>query len=394
MTLRVPRLPIALDPLIAEAKRRARLRRWLIVWIGVVATGVGVAAVELGQTPHAPLVGPGQSVSTRIESRWQVRLGTFPVVAYGAGSVWAASDAATPYSVHGQLVRLDPRTGKRLATFPVGWWPSQVAVGAGGVWVADTVGDGSRLAHRPPYNSGPLPGLADAVSRIDPSTNRVVATIPLRGIQSIAVGGGSVWTAANGPRVSEVTIGRIDPAGNHVTEVRTLPAASGPLVWGGGHLWTLAGDIGPITGVRVLEIAPNSGRIVASLSVPNVWTGAALAYHSGTLLLGNQVAGASSIMWISTRGGLSVLRRQRVGVAHDLVITPSGIWAGGESSVILLAARTGTVRARISIHGWVGITPNVIAASGRDAWFVSQTATPTDIASHLISVRAQDGHSP
>lgn len=41
MTLHVPRFPFSLDPLIAEARRRARRRRWL----GLVALVVGAAAV-------------------------------------------------------------------------------------------------------------------------------------------------------------------------------------------------------------------------------------------------------------------------------------------------------------------------------------------------------------
>jgi hypothetical protein len=48
MTLPIPRLPLSLDPLIAEAKRRARLRRVLVALIAVVLVAAGaVLTVQL-----------------------------------------------------------------------------------------------------------------------------------------------------------------------------------------------------------------------------------------------------------------------------------------------------------------------------------------------------------
>jgi hypothetical protein len=48
MTLHIPRLPFALDPLIAEAKRRARQRQVLMALVAVVVVAAGaVLTVEL-----------------------------------------------------------------------------------------------------------------------------------------------------------------------------------------------------------------------------------------------------------------------------------------------------------------------------------------------------------
>jgi hypothetical protein len=57
MTLHVPRLPFSLDPLIAEAKRRARLRRLLVALIAVVvAAAAAVLTEELrAQGPVGPV---------------------------------------------------------------------------------------------------------------------------------------------------------------------------------------------------------------------------------------------------------------------------------------------------------------------------------------------------
>jgi hypothetical protein len=68
MTLRVPRMPFSLDPLIAEATRRARRRRLLLA-LGVAA-GAAVAvtfALRSGAGPAggAPGVGSGSAAATQ-----------------------------------------------------------------------------------------------------------------------------------------------------------------------------------------------------------------------------------------------------------------------------------------------------------------------------------------
>jgi hypothetical protein len=57
MTVRVPRLPFSLDPLLAEAKRRARLRRLLVALVAVVVVAAAVVlTVELrGRGSVAPV---------------------------------------------------------------------------------------------------------------------------------------------------------------------------------------------------------------------------------------------------------------------------------------------------------------------------------------------------
>jgi len=81
-----------------------------------------------------------------------IETGEPPVVelAAGAGAVWAATTAGR------QLLRIDPRTARVAASLPV---PAQaVAVDRSGVWVRDAGG---------------------LVWRLDPASNRVVATVRL-----------------------------------------------------------------------------------------------------------------------------------------------------------------------------------------------------------------------
>lgn len=63
MTLHLPRLPITLDPLIAEAKRRARQRRLLALLALVLVAGAAVATLDL--RPSGPAGTPENGVAAR-----------------------------------------------------------------------------------------------------------------------------------------------------------------------------------------------------------------------------------------------------------------------------------------------------------------------------------------
>ncbi len=89
-------------------------------------------------------------------------------MAVGEGEVWVASldgDSVT---------RIDPDTNRVVGEPIKVTDPSEVAVGAGAVWVAGS-----------------------AVTRIDPDTNRVVGEIASEAVPyGLAVGEGEVWVAS------------------------------------------------------------------------------------------------------------------------------------------------------------------------------------------------------
>jgi hypothetical protein len=121
MTVQVPRLPFSLYPLIAEARRRARQRRFLIALVAVVALAGGGAvfatrsAASLVVGPPAPgcpaHIGAGASylastrAATAAAQRDEERLLCLVVLPQGA-----------------QLVTREPalmaRLGQRIFTFP------------------------------------------------------------------------------------------------------------------------------------------------------------------------------------------------------------------------------------------------------------------------------------
>ncbi len=133
-------------------------------------------------------------------------------VAVGAGGVWVLSD-----STGRTLWRLDPRTGRIRATIALSFEPAGIAAGPDAVWVTAQMND--------------------TVARIDPVTNRVVKTIRVgREPLAVAVGDGAVWVANTIDR----SVTRIDPATNRVTSTIALDTSPTALAVGDGSVWVAA----------------------------------------------------------------------------------------------------------------------------------------------------------
>jgi YVTN family beta-propeller protein len=135
----------------------------------------------------------------------------FSAVAVGERGVWAVGDPNDR-----TLWRIDPATGRLAAMIRLAVAPTDVAVGAGAVWVTSE--------------------LDDTVSRIDPSTNQVTGTIAAgKGASGVAVGAGSVWVA---DAVAHA-VSRIDPRTLRV--VGTIPVGTSPgdLAAGDGVVWVV-----------------------------------------------------------------------------------------------------------------------------------------------------------
>src|SRR6478736_6527746 len=156
----------------------------------------------------------------------------------GAGAIWQSD-----YE-HDALLRIDPVTGKVIASIPVGLQPLGVAVTAGAVWVADE--------H------------SEAVTRVDPKTNRVVATITIgetgpAGPQIMTAGPGGVWVDV--PNMGEVV--RIDPATNSVGLRVPL---DGPVASDGTEVW-IGVESGPSGLPEVVRIDPVSGKVITAVGL-------------------------------------------------------------------------------------------------------------------------------
>ena len=163
--------------------------------------------VALGPRAHEPGArGPGD---VRRHGTVPLNWMEYGYVTTGAGSVWQ-----TDYD-NDALVRIDPVTGKVVASIPVGSAPEGVAVTAGSVWVANE------------HNG--------SVQRVDPATNRVVATIPVgpiapNGPQIMTAGPGGVWVGIQ--HTGEVV--RVDAATN---KVGLRVPLDGPVASDGKEVW-------------------------------------------------------------------------------------------------------------------------------------------------------------
>jgi len=190
--------------------------------VGDPAGLVGCESGSIHQTPHGD---------------FRIRNCDLPkAVAFGGGSVWAGKGDTK------DLVRIDPRTGRILATVPLGveaWYiyPTDL-----GIWVSDW--------------------RTDTVVRVDPATDRVVATIPdlPYGPTGMALAPGGLWVADS--RASVVT--RIDPATGRV--VATVPVGPTPLpvVYAFGSVWVRNMNEGNGT---VSRIDPETNRVLANVDV-------------------------------------------------------------------------------------------------------------------------------
>jgi YVTN family beta-propeller protein len=155
------------------------------------------------------------------------------------------------------LQRIDPGTNEIVATFRLASDPTGLAVGEQAVWVISL--DDNRVA------------------KIDPATNGVAATGSSPGPDAIAVGGGSVWVL-NGSTISE-----LDPAtASHVGQV-LLDDGGELIAYGSEAVWVASSLTGVLTRVN-----PRSGTSVAALD---------LADQIGLL---EQLAVGEGAVWVST----------------------------------------------------------------------------------------------
>jgi YVTN family beta-propeller protein len=171
----------------------------------------------------------------------EIRVGPTPLgggitavggIASGEGAVWGIGSAG--------IVRIDPKTNRVVATIPIsqgvaanGPSPTAVAVGEDAVWVASRfVGFDTITLHS---NRKVRRGI---VSRIDPATNSIVATIPV-GLDpfAIAVGEGAVWVANR----TSFSVSRIDPQTNGVAATIGVGNRPQGIAAGGGAVWVSVG---------------------------------------------------------------------------------------------------------------------------------------------------------
>ena len=159
-------------------------------------------------------------------------------VAYGAGSLWVAQGFANPSFVD----RIDPGTGRleKRITIPRGGANGGLTFGDGAVWVAGNV------------DAPEVPKL----SKIDPATNRVVATVPALAGQAsgVAVGGGFVWAGARDG------LWKIGETGEIVARIPLAPHPE-TVAYAAGAAWVADGEAGTVVRIDATTNAKRTYRL-------------------------------------------------------------------------------------------------------------------------------------
>ena len=232
-------------PAVLAAGRRARTYRRLVATVCTAVFIAGAAGAVIGlrgpaAQPASPHPHPRPlTVLTRtgLPPNWGQSSG----IAAVPGGLWLSS-----WNL-GQMVRIDAATGRITARIPVGrpeQGPYSVAYGADSLWVTD-------------FQTSDL-------LRLDPRTGHRIATIRLPGgIRNVTTGGGYVWvsTFAGGPVNNRLT--KINPVTRQVLAIHPIQGNYGPggvvIAATSTAVWLL-NDAGP----AVQAVNPATLRVVAS----------------------------------------------------------------------------------------------------------------------------------
>jgi YVTN family beta-propeller protein len=210
---------------------------------GSCGLGYGAGSLWIEDTNSSTVSRVSASTGKRIRA---IRVGITPYdTTFAYGSAWTTAHG------QGDVERLDParntvvkRWRLAQATGVVGAFGSVWAAGTDGVLRIDPASDKLVATISVSGGGGWTAASADAVwvttpagvARIDPQTNAVVATVALSGAPFLGdpdVLGGMLWV----PQIRKSSIAVIDPASN--TVVQTIKAGAGPFVVTqiGGEAW-------------------------------------------------------------------------------------------------------------------------------------------------------------
>lgn len=264
-----------------------------------------VASVSLSAQPPAAQVPPVQKPGVpgvQLPMSYLIPDAQYTIEANGVkgGPDWLAiaDDSVWTNSMRTDMVfRMDPASGKVVATVPVKRPCSGFAVAEGTLW-APSCGDKTidridlkankvvaKVPVGPANNEGGIAfGAGSAwmpsdpkgiVSRIDPATNKVIAEIAVPPDSFTAVFGyGLVWVSSTAKSVVSV----IHPASNKV--IATIPVGPNPrfMAAGEGFVWTLNQGTGTVS-----KIDPRTMKLVATIDVGLPGTGGDIATGEGAL---------------------------------------------------------------------------------------------------------------
>jgi serine/threonine-protein kinase len=338
-----------------------RRRRWRLAVAAATAVGIAAAVAVVLATrggsngPAAPRI--TQSALVRLSEAKRSAIAaidtgtaglTFVRVAAGSDAAWLIDPGRST------VARVDGGTN-RVRTTGIGSAPTDVAVGAGAVWVVGSKDGQARL------------------SELDPASGNVRRefTYPYSNLVAVATNADAVWVAANDLTKGNAVL-RIDPSTGEITGTKPIRAELRDIGAGVGAIWATAqagsAGVGGNGEIPLIRIDPSSMRQVAEVSLgrPNA-TGAA------------RLVVTNNAVWIV--GGLDVVRvdsatnqvTRRVPAGntdvYDIAAGRDAIWlAVGDVPGEVLRIDPATGRVTVALRGIGGSSLLAIAGGPSGIW--------------------------
>src|SRR5919197_4021337 len=336
--LDLPRRPLA-------TRRRTALVGALALVLAGAVTAAAVMLANGGTRSAEALVASDSDVL--VSARTGKVVGDADVhdtaaVHFGGGSLWSVSS-------QGELTRIDPASGKVLATIGLGIVkPGGIACGKGSVWVTDA--------------NSPM------LLRIDPAVSQLVDHFPLptKGVETIltggvAVGAGSVWVG-HGAFNPGAWVERLDPRTGRVQHrFSILGGDASAVAFGDGALWVASNAAG-----EVRKIDPQTNEIAFTKSLrPGshpccVAAGGGFAWAAGN---------PEASLWKFSRDGSLVDTVELPAPAKDLAYATGALWAAvGERGLLIRIDPTTDARRPYTVgHDVTAVDAGrgLVAAGGR-----------------------------
>ena len=365
------RAAIAPERASPAAPRHRRGRRRLVGAGAALAVAAAAAAVLAmtgdSEQPAAPMAS-GIAAFDGATGRF-ASLAQAPAppsnVAVGESAIWALNTEERT------VTKLDPATHKVVRRFSIGGIPSDIAAGAGAVWV----GRGGGASHNSTV----------AISRVDPRTTTVTHTTRLRrgaqegwpsgGYPGIAVGGGAVWVVD-----PDGSISRLDPRNGRV--VATIRANASTIAAGDAGVWFASADSS-----EVRRIDPRTNRVgqtirVGSDALRGIAVGAGAVWAAGE---------HEGVVWRIDPGSHPVTRTIDVGPGVSYLTFGDGaLWAATyvDGRISRIDPRTNRVTATDRVGA-----PQALAAGSGAVW-VSVAGAGRDGSAARVRLRGRRERRP
>jgi streptogramin lyase len=316
-------------------------RTWFAAVVVVLVLGSCMSRVTVGVSPSTTSLSLTPSYKptpqATVLSTTTVPSGS-SLITSGFGALWvigAPGVSVTPSTVS----RIDPTSHKVVATIQVGGSPSAIATGAGKVWVADRT--------------------ADTVTSIDPASGQIDTRVGVCAAPAgLAVTSTDVWVACSGDGM----LGRIALSASKI--VATIPVGHQPtwVTLGFGSVWTSD----PLT-ASVIRVDPSTNNVVARVPVGS---GAGpLSVVGGSLWMSDPQAASADR--IDPRSNLVATSVKLPVAPGDLAPAAASLWIAGNIGPVVMridpTARSFSGIFTVADAGSVGLQQMSIASSSM--WF-------------------------